>query len=426
MNKRVLSNSVWMMAEKLISIIGLIFVTSYVAKYVGPNIFGQIALATSIFQITQIISQLGSDVIIFKRLSKNEKSGLNLLNSTTSLRAGIYLIISIPVFIFTVWQGGGSGVYFIFACFISCFFSSLDVYSIYYNAKLMSKNNTIINAFGLVLSLVLRWAIAALKLDPIYLCLPIALTGIVPFVIRFFIFNKNIKTKDIIKNKKYKKKYTKYLLVTGASFALSSISVAIYTRLSMLLLGFMDGSSVVGIYSVAVTLASSWSFVCQSFVTSSLPAIFAEKDQAATISKSAKLNLIVIIISLPMIVGGFFVGPWFIKVFYGVHYLDAFLPMMILNFATMCTSLGTVSGRYIAKLSGYAFLSKKMLLVTVISLCLNYALILSHGIVGAAIATLCTEVLSLTLLNYFFKKGEVFKVHKQTLMLNGFLSKKTK
>lgn len=413
----------WMMAEKLISIIGLIFVTSYVAKYVGPNIFGQIAFATSIFQITQIVSQLGSDVIIFKRLSRNERSGLNLLSSTTALRGGIYLLISIPVVFFTARQGDISGLYFILACFISCFFSSLDVYSIYYNAKLRSKNNTIINAFGLVLSLTLRWAIAALKLDPIYLCIPIACTGLVPFIIRHFIFNQHIKVKNTVKKNRHKKKYTKYLLVTGASFALSSISVAIYTRLSMLLLGFMDGSKVVGIYSVAVTLASSWSFVCQSFVTSSLPAIFAEKDPSETIKKSAKLNLVVIIISLPMIVGSLFIGSWFINIFYGKYYLDAFLPMMILNVATMCTSLGTVSGRYIAKLSGYSFLSKKMVLVTFISLGLNYVLIVNYGIVGAAIATLSTEVISLTILNYFFKKGIVFKVHKQTLMLNNLFYK---
>lgn len=38
-----------MMSEKIISIFGLIFVTSFVAKYVGPTIFGDIALAMSIF-----------------------------------------------------------------------------------------------------------------------------------------------------------------------------------------------------------------------------------------------------------------------------------------------------------------------------------------------------------------------------------------
>lgn len=75
-------NAVWMMSEKIISIFGLIFVTSSVAKYVGPNLFGQIALSLSIFQIVQIIAQMGGGTIIFKRLSKNLNSGVLLLNAT--------------------------------------------------------------------------------------------------------------------------------------------------------------------------------------------------------------------------------------------------------------------------------------------------------------------------------------------------------
>ncbi|HBM7462756.1 TPA: oligosaccharide flippase family protein, partial [Escherichia coli] len=76
MNKRILSNSIWMMSEKIISLFGLIFVTSFVAKYVGAEVFGQIAFATSLFQIAMIIAQLGSDVIIFKRVSKKIDSGV--------------------------------------------------------------------------------------------------------------------------------------------------------------------------------------------------------------------------------------------------------------------------------------------------------------------------------------------------------------
>lgn len=35
LNKKILSNSIWMMSEKIITLFGLIFVTSFVAKYVG-------------------------------------------------------------------------------------------------------------------------------------------------------------------------------------------------------------------------------------------------------------------------------------------------------------------------------------------------------------------------------------------------------
>jgi O-antigen/teichoic acid export membrane protein len=79
-----------MMSEKIITLFGLIFVTSFVAKYVGAEVFGQIAFATSLFQIAMIIAQLGSDVIIFKRVSKNNKSGAWLISATLYLRSFIY------------------------------------------------------------------------------------------------------------------------------------------------------------------------------------------------------------------------------------------------------------------------------------------------------------------------------------------------
>ncbi|EEZ3694864.1 oligosaccharide flippase family protein, partial [Escherichia coli] len=69
LKRNIFTNSLWMILEKAIAILGLIFVTSYVAKYVGTEIFGEIAYATSLFQIVQVVSQLGSDVLIFKRIS---------------------------------------------------------------------------------------------------------------------------------------------------------------------------------------------------------------------------------------------------------------------------------------------------------------------------------------------------------------------
>ncbi|HDY6759415.1 TPA: oligosaccharide flippase family protein, partial [Klebsiella pneumoniae] len=108
-----------MMAEKVISILGLIFITSYVAKYVGPHVFGQIAFATSLFQITQVISQLGSDVIIFKRISKNVTSGIRLIYATTVLRFLIYLLSSIPVLLFTYYKGGEDSLFYLVACFLA-------------------------------------------------------------------------------------------------------------------------------------------------------------------------------------------------------------------------------------------------------------------------------------------------------------------
>nr|MBA2814113.1 polysaccharide biosynthesis protein [Candidatus Pantoea persica] len=47
MKLSVMSNAAWMMSEKIVSVFGVIFVTSYVAKSFGPSVFGQMTFSTS-------------------------------------------------------------------------------------------------------------------------------------------------------------------------------------------------------------------------------------------------------------------------------------------------------------------------------------------------------------------------------------------
>ncbi|KAB7895200.1 oligosaccharide flippase family protein [Rouxiella sp. S1S-2] len=413
MNKKVLYNSLWMMLEKVISIFGLIFVTSFVAKYVGPTIFGEIAYATSLFQIIQVLAQLGSDVLIFKRVSRNERSGIKLINATVMLRGLVYIIASIPVLWYFYEKYDLTSFAYVFSVFLSCLFFSLDVFAIYNDAKLESKKNTMVNMSGLTISLIIRWFIPFLKLNPLFLCIPIVLTSLIPFCVRLIAYRKNFAIKP--KFQRHRRKYVNYVLVCGASLVISTLSVAIYPRLGMLILGSMESSKAVGIFSVAATLAGSWAFVCNSLITSSLPSIFREKEETDTIFKTAGLNLVIIFVSLLVILGFYLLGQMILKLLYGDQFSLSYIPLLILCFSTFISLLGTISARIIVKYSGYTFLSKKMICVTILSVALNFIFINMYGIVGAAIATLLTEVVSLTVLNYFFKRGIIFRLHLATL-----------
>ncbi|EKH6432564.1 TPA: oligosaccharide flippase family protein [Klebsiella oxytoca] len=410
-----MSNSLWMMSEKIVSIFGLIFVTSFVAKYVGPGVFGTIALAMSIFQIVQIVAQLGTDVLIFKRLSKSVNSGVNLINVTVPIRALVYLICSLPVLIYYCLQMGGYTSLYVVAAFLACFIQSMDVYSIYYDATLNSKINTFVNIFGLIASLLMRWLIAYLHVNPLWLCVPIILAALIPCSIRLCYFLTRSNHSKI--PRKYKQKYIRYVIGAGSSFVLSSLSVAIYTRLSLIMLGAINGPSAVGVYSVAATLATSWAFILNSFITSTLPSIFSERNDVNTLLKGARLNLLVIGIAAPVIIGVYFLGEWFIRYFYGDVFLPSFIPLIILCFSTLFGALSTVSARIIAKYAGYSFLSRKMLLVALSGFVLNWIFIVNYGIIGAAYANMITQLLSLTFFNYPFKNGVIFKLHLNTILL---------
>lgn len=102
------------MSEKVITLFGLFFVTSFVAKYIGPSRFGQLALAIAIFQVVQVVAQLGCDNIIFKRVSQNATSGLKLIYSSFAIRAAIYIFIAFIVLAF--FYKDTDFINFVFCC----------------------------------------------------------------------------------------------------------------------------------------------------------------------------------------------------------------------------------------------------------------------------------------------------------------------
>ncbi|HFZ8994089.1 TPA: oligosaccharide flippase family protein [Citrobacter freundii] len=420
-NNKIYNNAFWMISEKIISIFGLFFVTSFVAKYVGPSIFGQISLAMAIFQIVQVIAQMGGDNIIFKRVSRKELSGVLLLRASTWLRAGSYLIISALVVIYFHYFVGGLSVVYIYAVAIACFFATIDVALIYNNAMLMSKLNTMANLAGLIIGLAARYVIAYFKLDPAYLSIPIVLTTLLPFAIRVYLFRYKVLTQErfaAIKQIGFRKvkTYSYYMLLSGTGIVLSTISVALYTRINQFSLTFLSGTAAVGIFSVAATLATSWVFVSQALITSFYTRIYSEKDDAMALRLAAKLNRLVVVISLLFIAGVILFGKFVLLYLYGEEYVSGYIPMVILCSGGMLSSLGTVSYRFIVRHSGYYFLSKKMFILLLISIPLSYVFIYFGGLTGAALSTVLIELISLTVLNYFFNNGLILKLHKLSFL----------
>lgn len=395
-----------MMSEKVITLFGLFFVTSFVAKYIGPSRFGQLALAIAIFQVVQVVAQLGCDNIIFKRVSQNATSGLKLIYSSFAIRAAIYIFIAFIVLAFFYKDTDFINFVFLLSVCIACFFTSMDVFTIYNDATLNSKFNTIANVFGLIIGLVLRYVIAFFELPIHLLSLPIILTTMVPFIIRLYFTPKirNIKLK-------YKRRYNSYLFATGIPLVISTISMTIYSRVNQFSLSYFSGSYELGIYSVALTLGTAWVFIGNALSISFLSKIYSEKDEF--LAKDKTSGLIASVFTVLLVFPVFFVlfGKRIIFILYGNDYLAAYNILVILCLSTIVTSLGFISNRYIVKLSGYNYLSKKTILILLFSIPISIAMVYQWGLYGAAYSVLIIELLSLTIMNYFFREGVVLKMH---------------
>ncbi|POU19072.1 polysaccharide biosynthesis protein [Acinetobacter sp. ACNIH3] len=416
-----IKNSIWMMSEKLIAIFGLIFVTSFVAKYIGPENFGKLTFVGSIFAILQTLSLMGTENIIFQKTAKNRKIGENIIYASKRLRDYIYGSLSIITL-------GGLYFYtdrltFIFgiSTCIAIYFAVHDVYSIYFNAILESKINAYCNITALIISLSVRYLIVLFQLPIETLGIPIILLTLIPFLLRKYLYTKKKLSVGIMLPYAIKR-YRQYTFAVGQKLLLYSLSVAIFTKTAQLFLG-LESQFDLGIYTVAMTLGNSFYFVLLAIISSYFTGIYQEESLEKSQNNVAQLYMVVVVISLFVTLGLYLFGPWVVSVLYGVEFIRVTEILWLAGLVTLFSGLSTIAEKYLIKFNAYEYLKRKTFILVFFNVILTFLMVKLYGLYGGIYAILTTEILSVTLFNYFFRNGLIWDTQKRMFLISTYLKR---
>ena len=412
MKLSVMSNAAWMMSEKIISVFGVIFVTSYVAKSFGPTVFGQMAFSTSLFAMVQTVAIFGTETILFKRVSKNASKGLRLMTIARTMRMVLLLVTSVPVLIWVWYNMQENFLAFALASFVASVFVTQDTFSVYNNARLASRLNTIANAVGMLLSFGISFTVAWLRLNPLWLTLSIVAVTLVPYLIKRHNFYQD--HQDQMPPREKRTTYVRYLMYAGLPLAISSIFISVQVKAAQMFLAGTAPARDLGLFAAANTISASWIFIPVALITSCFTEIFRERGEVA-IKLAARLNGYVMAVSLLMLLIISLYGERIIIALYGPEFTQSGSLITLLSIATSFSAMGTVAYRYMVKEGGFNYLLRKIICLMVISLPLSWWLIQGHGIMGAAWSVFLSELLSLTVMNYFFKNGVIQKIQVSSL-----------
>lgn len=408
------SNSLWMMSEKLIAIFGLIFVTSFVAKYIGPENFGKLTFVGSIFAIVQTLSLMGTENVIFQKTAKSRKFGENIIYASRRLRDYIYSSISlIVIFILYFYTDRLTFIFGLATC-IAIYFAVHDVYSIYFNAILESKINAYCNVTALIISLSARYIIVLFKLPIEMLGIPIILLTLIALLLRKYFYTKKKLSVGLMLPHTIKR-YRQYTFSVGRKLLLYSLSVAIFTKTAQLFLG-LESKFDLGIYTVAMTLGNSFYFVLLAIISSYFTGIYQEKSPEKSHNQVAQLYMAVTVISLFVTLGLYLFGPWVVNVLYGAEFFKVTEILWVAGLVTLFSGLSTVAEKYLIKFNAYDYLKRKTFILVFFNIIFTFLMVKLYGLYGGIYAILMTEILSLTLFNYFFRNGLIWDTQKRMFL----------
>ncbi len=414
--KGYITNSAWMLIEKLIKLaINFVFI-GLVAKKVGPSDFGFLTFSQSLVVLLLSIAGLGLDNLLINEFIKNKDQSRNIFSTvfwSRVLVSIVFLIICMSYFYFC-GSYQSDEVMVVFFTISSLVFYAQNTYVSYYQSLSDFKFITRIYLMCyLILSVVkvyLLYVTSSIVVFSFILMVDMGLTFIM--IIYATRNNDEISISLIM----FDLSIIKSLLKKSWPLIFSSLLVVLYTRLDHFMISKMLGINELGLFSVAVRISDAYVFIPSLIVTSFYPMICRDKgiDNVKfyfdLVFLSAFLCGIII----------FLLSPFVIPFLFGDEYKASISVVQITIFSSMFSVFGGAVTNYFLLINLSYIRLIRACVGLLINFILNLYLIPIKGIEGAAFASLFSQIFAVWISNLITKSTrECFFMQTRTIMTVG-------
>lgn len=412
-------NAIWLISGKIIQMLLSLFVGIITARYLGPSNYGLINYGTAFTTFFAALCGLGINSVIIKDFvdhpyEQGEAIGSALLMKLISSVLSVIMIVGI---VSIADRNEPLTIEVVALCSLGSIFHVFDTFNYWFQNRYQSKVTSLVTLFAYLATSAYRIVLLILDKDVRWFALATSIDYIVMAVLLYVVYKRSGGPKI-----KFSLKKGRDLLSVSYHYILSTMMIAIYSQTDKLMLKQFLGENEVGYYATAVSICSMWTFVLQAIIDSLYPTILRlhSEDREAFNRKNRQLYAIVFYISCFVSVGLVLFGDWAISLLYGADYAQAGLPLKIITWYTAFSYLGVARNAWIVSEGKQRYLKYMYLCAAIMNVILNFWFIPIMGAVGAAMASLITQIFTSLILPLFFKEMRF----NAKLMLEAILLKK--
>jgi O-antigen/teichoic acid export membrane protein len=403
-------NISWLFFERILRITVGLFVSVWVAKYLGPKQFGFFSYTLSFVGLFAFIATISHNSIVVRELVKNPNYNDEIVSTAFWLRimgAMLGILITLAVSINLTSNDRFINILILIIA-SSTIFQSFNVVDDYFQSKVMNKFVVITNVISLFLSSVIK-IILILNDAPLIAFVWVVFFDNFILASGFIYFYIKLNSKFKIKNLKFKSKTAILLLKDSWPLMISSAAIMIHIKVDQVIIKEILGLEAVGQYAAAARVSEAWYFIPSVLTASFFPAIINAKKNNEDLynSRLQKLYDIMVWIAIAIAIPMIFLSDWLIEILYGYQYSEAGNVLMIHIWAGVFVSLGLASNSWLICEKLQKFLMVNTFIATITNIGLNYILIPKFGIVGAAWATIISYFLVGYLCLLIWKKTRI-------------------
>lgn len=405
----ILANSGWLLFDRIIQVFLGLIVGAWVARYLGPAQYGELAYAITYIAIFQAIVTLGMDGIVVREISQNKSYAAQIVGTCFFMRliTGIlcWLIAIISIGFINGWHDRslwiiaiiGGGLIFQAADTIDLWFQSVSKSKHTVFVKISSR--LIIN--GIKVLLILSNA-------PMYMfALVITFEALFLAIGLFFVYHKH----PI--NNRWQLIWPQAVCLLRESWPLmiSSMSIVFYMRADQIIIKELLGISALGMYAAIQPIAIAVNFIPVIINTSIMPTIsrIAKNKKDNTYEKTLiKIFRIYFFSALLIAIPTSLLSENIVNLLFGLEYIEAANILKVYVFASCFTWLGVAHTLWMinekkTKLRLYGTITSML-----VCLVANYFFLEKFGIVSAAWIAIVTQFIAACGINLILAKESFF------------------
>ncbi len=397
--RKIIGNTSWLMFERIVNMTIRFFVGVWVVRYLGPENYGVYSYALSYVGIFTAVSTLGLDGIVIRNLSSEQWSEGTVMGTAFTLRiiAGVFTIGIVAATVLTVSDDWITQLA-VLVVSGQLLFKSADVFKLWFKSEIKSKYPVWVRSGVTVLYAGSQIACILAGLPVlVFVTLVMAQTGLK--VLGTYLMYRYVPEGG---NSEWTFEWETAQNVLRDAWPLifAGLSVAVYMKIDQVMLGEMAGQSAVGIYATAAKVSELWYFIPSAIAGSVFPKIVSSKENASEKVYRQRMQnfydmvaILSYIIIIPMVLSA---GP-LINLLFGAEYGEAGPILQIHIWAFLFVSLGTARGKWLITENFTRFAMISAVLGAMVNVALNYALIPTFVGIGAAWATLLSQVVAVFL-----------------------------
>ena len=406
--QQIVGNTAWLLGDKFLRMALGLLVGVWVARYLGPGGFGILHYAIAFVTLFTTLATMGLNNIIIRDVVRkpHEKDEVMGTAFVLKLLGGFFISILAVSLIYLFKPDDRQTLFLVAIISTGMIFRAFDVIEFWFQAQVKSKYIIFAKTSGYLL-------INIVKIIAIYIQAPISVfagilsaeivLGAVGLVIVY-------QWQGYLLNAwSWSRKRAKSLLTESWPLIISGIVIMIYMHTDQIMLGEMVGDSAVGIYSATVRISEMWYLIPNTLVKSVFPKVVQAKEISQKIyyERLQQLFYSVAVLSYSVAIPITFFSTQIVTLIYGDNYAAAGPVFSIHIWSGLFVSLGVARGPWLITEGLTKFSAASTATGSVINVVLNYFLIAKYSIIGAAIATVISQIFASYVCHIFLPKTRI-------------------